>query len=86
MPLCLGFLVAMPLEGNMQIDHWEVTEIVRITRLTAQKKEPLLQQRAEWLSRVDGFWKRALLNSRLEEHISEWDRNVLEYLETVRSP
>jgi hypothetical protein len=76
----------MQLEGNMQIDHWEVTEIVRITRLTAQKKEPLLQQRAEWLSRVDGFWKRALLNSRLEEHISESDRNVLEYLETVRSP
>jgi hypothetical protein len=68
----------------MQVDSWEVKEVLRLSRLAAQKKQPFFQQRADLVSRIDKFWKNALINSRLRDHISEADRNILEYLESVR--
>jgi hypothetical protein len=67
----------------MQVDSWEVKEVLRLSQLAAQQKQPFFQQRADLVSRIDNFWKNALINSRLRDHISEADRNVLEYLESV---
>lgn len=61
-------------------------DVLRLHREAAAKKAPLFVQRSQMLRNIDMFWAHALCNSDVAQYISEYDRELLQHLDSVRSP